>query len=194
MPLSFRLVVEEEHPTALHPQGLSLMLLITHRWTSCRRFCEFHSNGGFPSFYKENQVFWFVPCLRHENSRRTTRILDESPFVRALSEATWFVVVRNEITDLYVEFGVCQQMSHRGCMQVCSLVFLTPLWRFKISLPWTHAPVTSLEFTTTHKTLWSGPQLLTTLRGTSCVEAEAYDLDKERILEALQNDYLSVEK
>jgi hypothetical protein len=50
------------------------------------------------------------------------------------------------------------------------------------------------QFTTTNKTLVVGPNKFSSLR-TSCLEAEAYDpRDKERILEALQQDHMTVEQ
>jgi len=154
---------------ALNRQGLQVDAFITHSWDE--PFADFVSSirTAFRPFTRKPNLWICAFAMIQGSDAHTEEILDvplrESPFVQALSFASWFVVVRNSQTDLY---------SRIWC--VSELMFAR-----------------EFGFTTTNKTLVIGPNNFSHLR-TSCLQAQATNArDKQRILSALQQEHDNLE-
>lgn len=155
---------------ALNPEGLPVDAFITHCWDE--PFSEFVNSirNAFRPFTCKPNIWVCAFAMIQGDRVHTEELLNvplrDSPFVIALKQASWFVVVRNSKTDLY---------SRIWC--VCELMFAR-----------------KFGFTATHKTMVVGPNNFSHLR-TSCLHAEStHSCDKQRILAALQLEHGDLEE
>jgi len=145
----------------LNPDGLRVGAFVTHSWDE--PFEDFvHSIKSVFSSWTHKPNLWicsFALTQRHGNLQGEIGVLPipQSPFVQALRESEWFVVVRNANTDLY---------SRLWC--VCELWYAQ-----------------QFGLTEDNKTKITGTDDFSHLP-TSCVDAKAFDRnDRAKILSVL---------
>jgi hypothetical protein len=192
---------QQSYALSKNPNGRKIGAFITHCWDEpFKDFCE-SIKAAFHHFpVKPNLWICAFALMQDNNEQVVTKQLEmpleESPFVLALREATWFVVVRNSKRDLY---------SRIWC--VCELYFAT-----KFGFTTTTKNKNNYdkregggggggggdsrsnelddnddgEMNGRNTTMVIGPDVFSDSR-TSCVDAEAYHQeDKRRILELLR--------
>jgi hypothetical protein len=158
---------ETSYALSWNPKGQRIDAFITHCWDEpFADFVESIRNAFHPFTDKPN--VWIcafaLPQGNYQLLQEQSKVpMEESPFVRALRRATWFVVVRNSQVDLY---------SRAWC--VAELYFAH---QFGFTMNKRNS-----------KTLVIGPDNFSHLR-TSCVNAQASDpRDKYKIIRALLQD------
>ena len=172
-----------------NPEGQKIQAFITHCWDepffdfvdSIEK--EFHSHTKKPNL-------WICAFALKQGDNETVAQqlevpLEDSPFVRALQYATWFVVVRNLNTDLY---------SRIWC--VCELVFAMKIGFTRNNNDASRLDDDEEDDAAANKkvTIVVGPNVFSQSQ-TSCVDAEAAnERDKIKILADLPQSGFSVDQ
>ena len=172
-----------------NPGGQKIQAFITHCWDE--PFFDFVDSieKEFHSHTKKPNLWICAFALKQGDSETLAQQLEvpleDSPFVRALQYATWFVVVRNLNTDLY---------SRIWC--VCELMFA-----MKIGFTTNNNDTSRLDFdeeddaaANKKVTIVVGPNVFSQSQ-TSCVDAHAAnERDKIKILADLPQSGFSVDE
>lgn len=168
-------LTHKSYALSVNPIGRKVGAFITHCWDE--NFRDFVSSiqAAFHHFpIKPNLWICAFALIQGDfNIVRESMMMPliDSPFIRALEEATWFVVVRNSKRDLY---------SRLWC--VCELLFAK---QFGFTTGKNGEDDTSIK----HSTMVIGPDVFSKLT-TSCIHAKATDEDDaRRILELLETEH-----
>jgi len=98
-------ITKKPYSLYLNPEGLEIDVFCTHTWSDS--FSEFvHAIGQAYSSHDDKPNLWICAFALFQGNEKEVeqqleQPLSEAPFVRALSQASTFLVVQNSTVDLY---------------------------------------------------------------------------------------------
>ena len=155
---------------------MGILFLIMFHVPSFKQICAFALIQGNPALIEKQ--------LKGAGSGNS---LKDSPFVRALQDASMYVVVRNSNTDLYSRIWCICGKSSPSLRSTYSAYFTPHLYCSPLRCPSNDIELMYAKNIglTADKTFITGPDVFQHLK-TSCLDAKAFDpRDKECILRVL---------